>query len=366
MKYAPFALLLLLGGCRTNVPANAPRPPTPPGAADTMSVHMIDVGQGSATLVEFGCGAALIDTGGETSHQFDSGARLKHYLERFFERRPDLNRTLDLVVLTHPHLDHTRNVQLVLETFNVKNLLTDGGSRGSGSKQQEWAETWARAHAQLEVVKVASIPAGGKTDAVIDPVACTPIDPRISVLWGGLDEKPGAWSQRAYGNHNNQSVVVRIEYGRASLLVNGDLEEAGIDALLAKHEATPALDADLWQVGHHGSYNATTEAMLRALTPRIALIPMGSPERWSKWTAWQYGHPRKKAVDRLVSAVSDARPAVEVLVGTAVETFEKQTLDRAIYGTGWDGDIVVTATADGTYRVATEHPVRATTGIPAP
>lgn len=366
MKLSTCVFLGVLAGCKpatlpTGTPSKAPR------SVDlTATLHLIDVGQGAATLIEFPCGAMLVDTGGETGHLFNSGKVLNDYLEAFFARRPELARTLDLLVLTHPHLDHTRNARAVVENFTVKNVVTDGEARGSGGKQQAWVESWARAHAKLEVVAASDIAAGGKSDAVIDPFVCQGVDPKVSVLWGGLPARPDGWQERAYANHNNHSIVVRVDHGRASFILNGDLEEAGIEGLLEKHRGTGALDADVWQVGHHGSYNATTVPMLEALTPRIALIPMGPPDRWAKWTAWQFGHPRKKAVDRLLAAVSDHRAPVEVLLGTGVQTFELTGIDRAVYATGWDGHVAVRASPAGTYEITTSHPVHATLGVPTP
>src|SRR5262245_14054383 len=71
-----------------------------------MAAHFIDVGQGSAALLEFPCGAVLIDTGGEEGDDFSGNANLSDYLDEFFTRRTDLGRRLDLVVLSHPHIDH--------------------------------------------------------------------------------------------------------------------------------------------------------------------------------------------------------------------------------------------------------------------
>ena len=83
------------------------------GARPVARLHLIDVGQGAATLFEFSCAAVLVDTGGEGGEGFESGPMLKAYLDAFFKYRADLDRTLELMVLTHPHLDHTRNVELV-------------------------------------------------------------------------------------------------------------------------------------------------------------------------------------------------------------------------------------------------------------
>lgn len=107
-----------------------------------MRVHLIDVGAGAATLIEFPCAAMLVDTGGESGGDFDSTSILVKYLDDFFERRGDLAGTLDLLVLTHPHVDHTRGVRSVLERYRVKNAVTNGrqgvmGNQGD-ARQGPW------------------------------------------------------------------------------------------------------------------------------------------------------------------------------------------------------------------------------------
>jgi len=327
----------------------------PASGGPVMQVHLIDVGQGAATLFEFSCGAMLIDSGGETNGVFNSGDALKAYLDEFFDRRPDLNRTLDLFVLTHPHLDHTLNAKLVAEKYTVKNVVTDGRTDGSGGEGQVFLQDWAKDHGKLETIDSAAVPAGGKTSAVIDPIHCTDEDPRSKVLWGDVKQKPTGWSSKAFADANNKSVAVRIDFGKASVLVSGDLEEEGIGALLDKHHGTDALDVDVWQVGHHGSDNGTTRALLDALTPEIALLATGDSSRHESWSAWKYGHPRKVAIDLLEAAVTARRPAADELVATGVEDFETESIAKAIYATGWDGSVVVTAKPDGSFAVKTER-----------
>src|SRR5712692_11496577 len=70
--------------------------------AQSMRIHLVDVGQGASTLIEFPCAAMLIDTGGESNKDFDSTKSLMEYLNTFFEGRPDLKSTLHSLVLTHP------------------------------------------------------------------------------------------------------------------------------------------------------------------------------------------------------------------------------------------------------------------------
>jgi competence protein ComEC len=68
----------------------------------------------------------------------------------------------------------------------------------------------------------------------------------------------------------------------------------------------------------------------------------------------EYGHPRKATVD-LAASLTQRRRAIEKPVATSIETFESYRLTRALYATGWDGEAVVVATNDGTYKVQTER-----------
>src|SRR5215831_19236665 len=93
----------------TNAPANDNRLAAA-GAAGPMSVHVINVGRASATLLEFPRGAVLVDAGNEelaTTEEDQDPAQVVTYLEEFFQRRTDLDRTLQAVIITHPHIDHT-------------------------------------------------------------------------------------------------------------------------------------------------------------------------------------------------------------------------------------------------------------------
>lgn len=110
----------------------------PSASLAQLRAHFIDVGQGAATLLEFPCAAILVDTGGEKTRAasgqpaFDSTPELMSYLESFFAQRPDLKNTLHTLVLTHPHIDHTRGVKSVLGHYRVLNAVTNGRTDGSG------------------------------------------------------------------------------------------------------------------------------------------------------------------------------------------------------------------------------------------
>jgi competence protein ComEC len=138
--------------------------------------------------------------------------------------------------------------------------------------------------------------------------------------------------------------------------VTGDLEEDGIAAMLERYAGTNELDADVYEVGHHGSYNGTTKALLDAITPKAALIGMGSPERQETFSAWAFGHPRSVVIDLLEHALTgEKRAAITVPIATGAKAFEQHEVTAPIYATGWDGNVVVTMYGDGRYEVATKQ-----------
>jgi competence protein ComEC len=344
-----FVLLFMASACPSHVhpAAGLARPSGPPPAAlsdpQGFRVHVIDVGQGSATLLEFPCAAVLVDTGGEDDVEFHSTPALMAYLDHFFASRPDLHGTLAALYLSHPHIDHVRGARSVLEKYRVLNLITDGLTLSSGGEQQQWMQEQADARGipRFEV-QAAAIPAGGLTNAIIDPVKCETVDPRIEVLWGAVDKQVGAsWDPDALEDMNNHSVVIRVDVGDASLLLLGDVETPAIAGLLERQAASGALDVDIMQVAHHGSHHSTTVPLLQAISPRLAFIGVGTATREHDYTAWNWGHPRRVAIRDLVATVSGVRPPRTVPVALGMHRFTPQYLRRAVYATGWDGDIVI-------------------------
>jgi len=332
-------------------------------AEGEMRAHYIDVGQGVATLYEFSCGVVLVDTGGEVNGVFDSDRALENYLDQFFLARPELSRTIDLLVLSHPHIDHAHGAPLVTSKYTVKNVVTDGllkdphGQSYSGSEQQQALEEWAKAHAKLETISTKKVPKGGKTDGVIDPIACAGQDPQIRVLWGASEEQPEGWSDAAFKDANNHSVALRVDFGKASFLTTGDLEVDAVRSVVALHGTSHALDADVWEVSHHGSANGTNQAILDAITPQIATLGTGDPARTTggAFTAFAFGHPREDAVDLILGSLTRKRPDIHVLAATGQKEFESIDVNEALCATGWDGTVVITGRGDGTYSVQTER-----------
>lgn len=71
---------------------------------------------------------------------------------------------------------------------------------------------------------------------------------------------------------------------------------------------------------------------------------------WGSWTAYAYGHPRVGIVEMLRNSVSMLREPKQVWVAGSSRNFFPMELDEAVYGTGWDGDIVLETSTSGDWK----------------
>jgi len=323
-----------------------------------MTAHFIYVGQGDSTLLEFPCGAILIDAG------FQDGEKPDHlisYLKSFFDKRPDLNRTLESVIITHGHEDHTSALKEVCDNFTVKRYVDNGNTGGDGPS---WLKKIADANGIiLRDVNNDEITANGNkkgvTDGIIDPINCEGCDPKIVILWSRPSELRGEYKT----NLNEQSLVIRVDFGKASFLFTGDAEKKETyamlnyyDGIVDEGEEPPAiLDVNVYHVGHHGSQNGTTLELLKAMTPTIAVISVGrSDYKKGSKTAWSYGLPRIETLKLLNDSnnIRETRsPSVTIEAAEGKEKCVPYTLTQRIYTTAKDGDIKIQAEWDGSFTV---------------
>ena len=333
-------------------------------ATSSMFVHFIDVGQGSAVLLEFPCGVVLIDAGAQ---DVSSKEHLIQYLTTFFSSKQQFQNTLDLVIITHPHKDHNDGLDKLAAKFTVKKYIDYGWQDGSGGRMQVWMQQFSSAHhIPYTNYSFEEISKGdnksGVDDTLIDPINCETIDPGILVYSGRFDNKPDTWSQTDWDNFNNHSLVIKIKFGSSSFLFTGDLEKKGLEALIDLYRGTSALDVDVLMVGHHGAENAITEDFLHEVTPKYAIISCG---HWDYglhagdaklFNTNKYGHPRVSTIALLAKHISGYRPrkiSVQAAEGSA--NFRKMWVSKNIYATAWDETVIVKATDTGLYQVTTHN-----------
>ncbi|MDQ6708169.1 MAG: MBL fold metallo-hydrolase, partial [Acidobacteriota bacterium] len=87
---------------------------------------------------------------------------------------------------------------------------------------------------------------------------------------------------------NNDSLVLRLVYGRNSFLMTGDMEKQIESELLA---GSLVQHADVLKVGHHGSRTSSLPEFLDAVHPAFAVISDGFEN--------SYGHPAKQTLEHL-------------------------------------------------------------------
>jgi competence protein ComEC len=323
-----------------------------------MSAHYINVGQADSILLEFTHAAVLIDAGGETTDEATGGKfrdrdHLIDYLNKFFARRTDLNRTLAMIVISHPHIDHTKNLGAVMQAFRVQRLLDGGNQSGSGIAPLRAART-AAGNRYRAITDQQIVTSSGKNGWEPIPALMTNSNVDLRVIA----------ASRGCENGNNDSLIVLVKYRAASYLFSGDAETDEDGACLGEvpvtvdfYNGTNRLDVDVYKVGHHGSRNGTDEAFLQAMTPKIAVISAGIHTQHGPgvFHAFQFGHPRENIVDILEEALSTNRDPKNFYTMEGSKRLKSpRRIRKALYCTCWDGDVLVATNANGTqYNVTT-------------
>lgn len=247
---------------------------------DGLTVHFIDVGQGDSILLTCDGKTMLIDGGGS-----DKGETVVRYLK---SQRINY---LDVLVATHPHLDHIGGLDTVVQSFPVKTLYTPV-TESDSDFFRDLAAACETAGVKLTVPKAdKSFSLGSAKVTVLGPRG----------------------DYAAQENVNNMSIVLRVDYGEKSFLFTGDAEYDEETAIL---DAGCMVDVDVLKAGHHGSEDSTGSRLLHEATPDFCVISCGEGN--------SYGHPH----DNLLSRLRDA--GVEVYrtdqQGTVVCVTDGKTL----------------------------------------
>jgi beta-lactamase superfamily II metal-dependent hydrolase len=309
-----------------------------------MTVHYIDVGQGDAILIELPKAAIMIDAGGEDTGDSRFRDHLLDYLNKMFDRRKDLNYTIDVLIVTHPHLDHTRYLPDLMKTFKVK-ALVDGGNRlGSGISQLNLARQSMAARKAKYVIARESSAKLIDYNNVFSSIRTTDKDVSLRLLNGARD----------CDDANNDSLVLWLSYRDTTFLFTGDASSQNdkkcrdeVSMLLDRYQNSGNLKANVLKVNFHGSASGVTDEWMKAVSPRFSIISAGrSDEEFrfpGQFHAWQFGHPRESAVRIIQGRTFGIREPKTVTMMRAAQMQSKPVLmNAAIYCTCWDGDIRVT------------------------
>jgi competence protein ComEC len=233
-----------------------------------LRVTMLDVGQGDAVLVDLPDGSAmLIDGGGMVGSPVDLGARVIQPVLR--ARRRDRLRAM---VLSHPHPDHFGGLVSTLPKIAVGELWDTGQGEDQGAGAS-YAQLLAAARARSVGIRRPAELCGAPRE--VGGV-------RVEVLAPCPGYLPDAGA-------NDNSLVVKLSYGRRAALLVGDAEHEEERVLVARYGG--GLRADLLKVGHHGSRTSSSPGLLAAVKPGVAAISAGVRNR--------FGHPHPRTLEAL-------------------------------------------------------------------
>lgn len=327
--------------------------------ADDFKAHFINVGQADATLLEFSKGTVMIDVGGELHNIKSSRTSLKNYLTTFYNRRTDLKKTIDVLIITHNHYDHISLITDLSKTYTIKRIIT---SKFKLTKEVEKAATNEKIKLEfMDYHLMDSLMLKGYEVDLKNLVTTGATVPRLTLYSGEISIKVKhtvnghTFPPSDFSNPNNNSIVSRLVYGKTSMLFTGDLEREGIEYLTAKyHNSLAFFDVDFYHVGHHGAENGTTRELLEIMTPKIALISAGDSTNRNGGSAWDHGHPRKSTLELLntQASLTNRNQSIRVHAYPNQEvTPEIIDLRKEVYCTCWTGSIVMTIDKEGKYTV---------------
>ena len=225
-----------------------------------LHVVFLDVGQGDAIFIQTPSGRQVLVDGGPSEPVL---------LSQLGRQMPFWDRTLDVMVLTHPDSDHITGLVPVLERYQVDAVIFR-----EMEHESEVYEYWL----QLLGAEGATVYQGeaGLRLALDEGLEMVVLHPGAELVSG------------TEANTNNNSVVTRLTYGQVSVLLPGDIEAEVEQQLVA--EGAP-LGSTVLKAAHHGSCSSTTQKFLEAVDPEVVVISVGAENR--------FGHPCAEVVERL-------------------------------------------------------------------
>jgi competence protein ComEC len=245
-----------------------------------LRIDFLDVGQGDAALVTMPDGTTLlIDAGGRPSFG-TVNAKTTFVAGELFERdarsigeavvseylwRRGLDK-VDYILATHADADHIDGLNDVARNFRVRAALV--ARRPSSDREYlRFADSLRRWNIPLSVIGAGDVLQFGAATATI--------------IWPRLTDSSVPPSR------NNDSIVLRLQFGERTILMTGDIEREAESAIVG---AVHDLRTDVIKVPHHGSKTSSTQELVNATQPRFAVISVGQMS--------MFGHPRPEVVER--------------------------------------------------------------------
>lgn len=253
-------------------------------------IYFLDVGQGDSIFIKTSSNQKILIDGGPSAG----------VVELLDSLMPVWDRDLDLVVLTHPHADHSTGLLEVVKRYPVREFLFNGVAYDS--------ETYVTLlnlinskHLNVQIADASDSYSFGSV--------------KLNIIYP-------LTKNQSFTDINDSSIVSCLEYDTFQSLLIGDISTSVEDDLVRQELIS---DIDILKVAHQGSRTSTGQNLLEATHPEVGIISVGSNE---------FGHPHKEVTDRLAQSGvqlyrTDLNGTIEVVTDGIKYTVKTQTASPA-------------------------------------
>lgn len=224
-----------------------------------LKVVFLDVGQGDAVYIEAPNKKQIL---------IDSGQDEK-VLARLSQVMPIGDRSLDLVIATHPDLDHIGGFSSIIDNYKVDGFMENGYPTDG--------EAYENLKNKLQNKKIKNIIGKSGMKIILDDEKNIYLD----ILFPE--------SNLSSEDTNDSSIVCRLVYDSKSFMFMGDATI--YSEILMHRKLGEALDSDVLKLGHHGSRTSSSVLWLEDVSPEVVIVSAGKNNR--------YGHPHEEVLRRL-------------------------------------------------------------------
>ncbi len=225
-------------------------------SSDKLEIYFLDVGQGDSELVVLPGGIQILIDGGKGNWATQELTSILPFFDRY----------LDLVILSHPEIDHFLGLIEVLKNYQVGAFISNG--------RPGIADSWSALAEILNNEKIPSVSLAAG-DKICYRENCFDV---LSPTKDFLKSK----------ETNDSSLVMKLSALNSQILFPGDIGEKVEDFLIKNYD----LKTDILKVSHHGSKFSTSREFLATSQPQLAFIEVGQNS---------YGHPTQEVLSRLAA-----------------------------------------------------------------
>jgi competence protein ComEC len=218
-------------------------------------VSFLDVGQGDSIFIESPSGVQVLIDGGPD----------RSVLRRLSSLMSWYDRSIDMVIATHPDADHVSGLVDVMQRYDVAFMVDSGIEKNTGPVES----------LLLSVSRVKTKHLVARRGQVFD-------------LGGGVLLRILFPDRDVSGVETNTgSIVTQLEYGDTRFLLTGDAPSQ-VETYLASLDGA-SLATNVLKAGHHGSKTSSSALFVGLANPQYAIFSRGCNNK--------YGHPHAETVE---------------------------------------------------------------------